>query len=150
MATPLSKHFTREELACPCCGVCNVDATLLIAAEELREIVKRPLVSTSCFRCEKHNAKVGGAKASEHPLGRAMDLKTPKGMDIVDFYAVVCKVPAFAKSGIGLYPQEGFIHVDVKRPKPARWARVKGTYVSIDEGIKEAIKLTKKSKGKKA
>ena len=38
------------------------------------------------------------------------------------------RVPAFFNSGVGIYPADNFIHVDVGRGAPLRWVRVGGVY----------------------
>jgi uncharacterized protein YcbK (DUF882 family) len=132
-----ARHFKAAELQCKCCGLLNVDDRLLIALDEFRDVVGRPVLVRSCVRCPKHNAEVGGAKDSEHlatPIlkCRAADIKVP-GMTVQEMYEAAAKIPAFHDGGIGAY-DGGFIHVDVRRAaKPARWARVDGHYVGIVE-----------------
>ena len=142
MATMLTKHFSREELACPCCGVAAVTGALLLAIEQLRDACSRklgkdtPLSINSGYRCAKQNAKEGGAQSSEHLKGNAVDISCPKGMTLETFYITAQGIPAFAKGGIGVYPagrgqNTDFIHVDVRGTK-ARWARIDGNYVNVD------------------
>jgi uncharacterized protein YcbK (DUF882 family) len=140
MATKLSAHFTREELACPCCDVCNVDAKLLIALEELRALVGKPLSINSGYRCEKQNKKDGGGQSSQHLLGRAVDVSCPQYMSLKEFYEAALKVKAF--NGIGAYPagrgqRTNFLHLDI-RPAKARWSRIDGKYLAIEEAFKDA------------
>jgi uncharacterized protein YcbK (DUF882 family) len=56
--------------------------------EELRKEVGKPIKITSGYRCEKHNADVGGVKNSQHTKGTAVDVQVD-GMspDEVAFYA---------------------------------------------------------------
>lgn len=133
----LSPHFTKRELACRHCGDCKVDPQLVEALEQLRAIVGRPLIVTSAYRCEEHNKAVGGERSSYHVRGLAADVLVPKDMSLFDFYQAALLVPAFANGGIGVYPKERFLHLDVRGVK-ARWARVQGKYVGIEEGFKEA------------
>jgi len=46
--------------------------------------------------------------------------------------ALAGQVEAFHQGGIGVYPDEVFIHVDV-RGKKDRWVRVDGRYVGVEE-----------------
>ena len=55
-------------------------------------------------------------------------------MSVEDMFDKAIMIPAFANGGIGVY-DEGFIHVDVRDGK-ARWARINGNYVGIDEFFK--------------
>ena len=70
-------HFSAAELMCPCCGVGadKMSPNMLQMAEEIRaENGSRPMMVSSAFRCEKHNAEVGGVPNSHHLYGQAMDV----------------------------------------------------------------------------
>jgi hypothetical protein len=58
-------------------------------------------------------------------------------------YELALEVPEFARGGIGVYVG-GFLHVDV-REQAARWARVRGCYVGIQELVQEPELLAEKS-----
>lgn len=134
MSTKLSKYFTREELEDPTTKECLVHASLLIKLDELRELCGKPIIVTSGYRSPEHNAKIGGAQSSQHTTGRAADLVC-LGLSLKKFAELANKV--FADGGLGIYPDEKFIHVDT-RGKKARWARVNGVYVAYEEGVKLA------------
>jgi uncharacterized protein YcbK (DUF882 family) len=133
----LTKNFSRREFACHCCGALPVNwaadgvPPLVTALQELRDQVGAPVTVVSGYRCPKHNREVGGAKNSQHVLGMAADIVIP-GKSVKEMYAAACGVEAFEEGGIGLYPKQGFIHVDV-RDYMARWAQVGGKTVDIDE-----------------
>ena len=58
-------------------------------------------------------------------------------------YELALEVPQFAPGGIA--PHDGdFLHVDV-RDHRARWARVHGKYVGIEQLVREPQLLAKKS-----
>ena len=138
----LSKHFSAAELQCKHCSQLSVDMRLVAALEELRTIVGKPIKILSGYRCEEHNKAIGGEPRSLHTLGTAADIACPAGVPLAEFYLCVAQVPAFGDSGIGLYPGERtpFVHADVGRPKPARWARINGKYVGINEALKGVAK----------
>jgi len=127
----LSEHFSRRELACRCCGRCEIDPRLVAALEDLRRLAGRPVVVTSAYRCPERNRRVGGARNSLHVQGRAADVRIP-GLSVREMFALADRVEAFHQGGIGVYPDEVFIHVDV-RGKKARWARMDGRYVGLEE-----------------
>jgi uncharacterized protein YcbK (DUF882 family) len=128
----LSPHFSEYEFACQHCGLIKLDPALVPALEDLRMLAGgKPIKIHDAYRCEVHNAQVGGAPQSEHETGSAADLEI-EGLSLKEMLAAALRNPAFG--GIGLYPDEGFIHVDV-RERFARWARVAGKYVSYQEGI---------------
>jgi len=106
------------------------------AFEAVREAVGAPIIIGSAYRTPDYNARVGGAKNSQHVQGRALDLYPPKGWTLHKFYAAIRKVALSHTSpihGLGRYPT--FVHIDV-RPREDRmvtvwrgtraWAEVKG------------------------
>jgi uncharacterized protein YcbK (DUF882 family) len=135
----LSPHFLESEFTCNCgCKTTFVDSRLLKGLEELRNLVKVPIKILSGYRCIRNNAEAGGGKNSQHLYGKAVDLII-NGMSVPQMYEAALQIPEFFEGGIGIYPDNKFIHVDVRLGK-ARWARIKkkkkDVYVSIDEGLK--------------
>ena len=100
-----------------------VDETLTVVLQCIREHFGKPVTITSGYRTAAHNAAVGGAKSSQHLLGRAADIRV-QGVSVED-------VAAYAESlmpdwgGVGRYPVKagrttGWVHVDTRAEK-ARW-----------------------------
>ena len=138
----LSAHFSREELQCRCCGRLEIDSRLLDGLETLRALAGVPVVVHAGYRCQRHNAEVGGVSHSEHTLGRAADIHLP-GLSLQQMYELAAGVAEFAEGGIGAY-DENFLHVDVRGHR-ARWARVQGQYVGIDRLVREPQLLAAKA-----
>lgn len=76
------KHFKLEEFACRCCGsngtlqaMGNTKALVEAVLDPAREAYGKPIYVNSGYRCQKHNAEVGGASASQHLRGEAADLR---------------------------------------------------------------------------
>lgn len=123
----LSEHFKKKEFACKCgCGLGlkdgDVNPKLVEALEDVRTHFGKPVVINSGLRCEVHNNKVGGAKASQHLLGTAADIRIA-GVSPNDVHAYLNEKYT-DKYGVGKY--RTFTHIDVRANK-ARW---KGTGVS--------------------
>ena len=89
----------------------------------IREHFGKPVHITSGYRTAEHNAKVGGAKSSQHLLGRAADIQVADtSVEDVAAYAESL-MPAWG--GVGRYPvkagrAKGWVHVDT-RPNKSRW-----------------------------
>lgn len=112
----LSPNFTRNELACPCCGVLVFDPALLYVLEATRAHFKRTVRVTSAYRCLEHNKAVGGATTSMHRTGQAADIQV-SGIAPAVVHAWLDATFGFM---VGLGAGKTFTHVDVNSRTPAR------------------------------
>lgn len=114
----ITKNFNLQEFACRHCDAVKVEPELVRKLQQLRDHLGKPLVILSGYRCPKHNLAVGGAKDSYHVKGMAADIAAgPAGLSVTELAQLAEK---YGFNGIGLYPDNGFVHVDV-RPYKARW-----------------------------
>lgn len=113
-------YFTNEELSCRCgCGF-KVTPDFEKRLIELRKAYGKPMVVTSAARCKAHNTKVGGAPASQHVNGLAVDIKaTP-----AEAYEIAKLALQHGFTGIGVHPK--FIHLDLRGTTPVLWQYSKG------------------------
>lgn len=86
----------------------------------LRDYLGEPVRLNSGYRSPTYNAKIGGAKNSQHLLAKAADItvksKTPKQLAAI--IEKLIEEKKMKQGGMGIYP--GFVHYDV-RDKKARW-----------------------------
>lgn len=103
-------RFTPAELACHCQRHCHGeywhDPAFLDALEAIRAIVG-PLKINSARRCKRHNAAVGGARASMHTRAIAADINL-SGHDRAALYEAAVRA-GFRGLGFG----RTFLHVDL-------------------------------------
>jgi uncharacterized protein YcbK (DUF882 family) len=123
-ARQLSPAFKAREFRCrDGSDAIMIDQTLVVLLQAIREHFNKPITITSGYRTAAHNAVVGGAKSSQHLLGRAADIQVA-GVSVE-------AVAAYAESlmpdwgGVGRYPvkagrAKGWVHVDT-RPNKSRW-----------------------------
>lgn len=128
----LTRNFSRWEFMCRDCGKSWPGDRLVDGLQDLRSSTGRRIDITCGCRCRSENRRVGGAAGSRHVIGDGADIAID-GMTVREMYGAACEIAVFAKGGIGLYPQEGFIHVDARGCK-ARWGRL----WDIDENGKRA------------
>lgn len=107
----VSENFAYREFACKCgCGFESIHPDLVAILEEVRAHFGKPVHITSGCRCAVHNARVGGAKLSQHTYARASDI-TIRDVPPEDVRAAVLQLfPDIG--GIKAYP--GFTHVDIR------------------------------------
>ncbi len=88
------QYFNKEEFRCKCGGkFCDgfpaqPQRELLRLADRVRGHFGLPMIVSSGVRCKQHNTNVGGASASRHMAGKAMDF-TVKGRKAADVLAFV-------------------------------------------------------------
>jgi uncharacterized protein YcbK (DUF882 family) len=115
-----SLHITWKDLACkdgspyPIQFILDGTMTeLVVMFEKIRAIWGLPIIINSAYRTVTYNKTVGGAKNSQHLLGRALDLQPPKGVSVESFHSHI-RVRAIELGvwGLGKYPT--FVHVDIR------------------------------------
>ena len=78
-----------------------------------------PLVVTCAYRTPDHNEKVGGAAHSQHVLGRALDIATPKdfAFGVQEFHCLAIDYAGDydGVGGLGLYDWD--VHMDCRPRK---------------------------------
>lgn len=121
-----SEHLSWEELAChdgtPYPDRWRASRAVFLATEfeGIRALIGWPLAILSAYRTPEHNRRVGGARASQHVEGRALDLAVGQGSDRTRLIRLWAACRERAKSharirGLGLYPWG--VHIDT-RPGP--------------------------------
>ena len=117
----LAPDFKVRELRCKDgTDTVMVDDALMLLLQCIREHFGKAVTITSGYRTAAHNAAVGGAKSSQHLLGRAADIRV-QGVSVEDVAAYAERLmPDWG--GIGRYPVKagratGWVHVDTRADK---------------------------------
>jgi hypothetical protein len=99
---------------------------LIRIAEEAQKIRgmlgDRPMRVHSGYRDSVTNARVGGAKLSQHVQGGALDFSIP-GVDVMTIYN---KLNDSWPGGLAYSRSMGFVHIDIRNQGRARWAYTGG------------------------
>lgn len=102
-------NFSPEEMACRATGRLKISLELMDKLQALRVRCGKPLIVLSAYRTQEHNKAVGGASNSQHLLGKAVDISLanhePRTLE------VQARLTGF--NGIGRYPKNNFLHIDV-------------------------------------
>ena len=93
--------------------------TRVSALQKQAEAAGVPFVVTSGFRDAAHNARVGGARGSQHTHGNAVDIKLPS--DPEKARKLVQIIADSGVPGMGYYPNSNSIHIDFRGGGAATW-----------------------------
>lgn len=92
----------------------EMDPKLVAILSQLSTLYGRTVQLISGHRAPHAN---GTSPTSQHTLGRAADIRVP-GVSIAELKRVAIKLGA---RGVGLYPEKGFVHVDVRDTNRYFW-----------------------------
>lgn len=134
-----SKNFREEEFYCgDGCGFYNMRLSFMLRLQYARTAAGIPFLMNSGSRCPVHNKALGGKPDSTHRTGEGGDISTkPKrlakyGVTLLQSEIVGRIVDGLLEAGfkrIGIYFDDGYIHVDVrnwhKNQKVIIWGRDK-------------------------
>ena len=116
--TQITQHFSIAEMACKCCGKCFMNPAFMEKLEHYRLDLDMGLTVTSGYRCEAHNAAVGGKSGSQHLDGHAVDL----GWKFLDgFLRYKMLKTAFEHEFTGIGISDNFLHLDDRLRGIAMW-----------------------------
>lgn len=103
MKTPISKHFNYEEFEFSNkANELDIDnhipsdkirfairLLVLNILEPLRNILQRPIILNSGYRCPELNKEIGGQKNSQHLIGEASDIRCGSAMEVLALAQIV-------------------------------------------------------------
>ena len=107
----MAKYFSLDEFKCPCCGENNISLMFVEQLDQARELAMVPFRINSGYRCESHDAALGGK--GNHTTGWAADIACSASLDRFRLVKSLLEV-GFSRIGIG----KTFLHVDDVDGKP--------------------------------
>ena len=121
----MTKNFSKEEFDCSDGSEMNIAIyhNMVKVANQLqilRNYIGKPITVNSAYRSQEYNASIGGAKNSQHIMGRAADIVV-KGMSPLAVHTTIellIEKGNMLQGGLGLY--DSFVHYDIRGTK-ARW-----------------------------
>ena len=111
-------NFSASEFACKCCGAADMDPDFMDRLQQLRTRLGWPLVISSGYRCEAHNAAVGGGPA--HPTGKAADIAI-RGARARELTGMAIERFGFTGIGVSQAGPRRFIHLDTCGGETRPW-----------------------------
>lgn len=123
----LSPHFRVREFACrDGSDLVKIDTDLVALLEQIRTAAGGAVVINSGYRSAFYNQKVGGARYSQHLLGRAADIAVEGVSPLLA--AQMAEYYLGSHGGIGVY--QTFTHVDTRTTR-ARWDQRSGREAAV-------------------
>ena len=110
-----TKNFSVKEFECHCgCGTNLIDQRVMDMCQTIRDRLGEPVRVNSGYRCDKHNASVGGVRNSNHTQGLAADITCSAGGK--KLFAVIADLKARGELPdlryAILYITKNFVHID--------------------------------------
>ena len=123
----LSPHFRVREFACrDGSDTVKIDDALVELLEQIRAAAGGAVTINSGYRTAAYNARVGGARYSQHLLGRAADIQVRGASPLL--VGQIAEYYLGGHGGIGVY--QTFTHVDTRTAR-ARWDQRSGREVAV-------------------
>ena len=113
----MTPHFSREELACKCCGEMKFTQLAVDTLEAVRVEFGVPMIISSGYRCAKHNQEVSSTGADgPHTIHEDANITVDVKEFGTDAYDLIEIAIAHGFTGIGLRQKgpfgDRFIHLD--------------------------------------
>src|SRR5579864_1093640 len=105
----MAEFFSEKEFSCPCCGANKIETEVIARIDTIRSSLGVPLHINSGYRCEKHNKEVGGAKDSQHLIGKAIDVSIANMTAAKKYEFLSLALEHFNGIGVG----NTFFHLDL-------------------------------------
>ncbi len=129
----LSEHFNHKDFKCNC-PECRgegfkIHLGLVGVLEMIAEHFQKPIKVISAYWCEAYNDSLKKEKVSYHVKGKAVHISA-EGAPLNELFKFSEAIPEI--NGLGLYPQDGFIHLDTRpKEKKEMWIKEGERYSTL-------------------
>jgi len=117
----LEKNFRLQEFVCKCgCGKVILNLPGIKALQKIRDALGAPLNIASGYRCDSYNKRIGGSTNSNHPKGKAYDVKCSSK----SVYQIAKEAYKAGFTGIGISdnkPNSYYVHLTWEGMSKAYW-----------------------------
>lgn len=139
----LSESFNNKDFTCKCpkCrgdGEYKIHLGLIGALEMIVSHFRKTPKILLGFRCEDTTDKMSGAKRSIHNMGKAAHIAI-EGVPMAELYNFAKDIPEVR--GLGIYPKDGFIHVDTRAGDKVEWVKEGDSYSPLTQEKKKLYGL---------
>jgi hypothetical protein len=130
----LSQYYNKKGFICRC-GTCKgedfrIHLGLVGALELIGSNYKKTPKILSAFWCEDYNNQHNAGKKSYHTQGKAAHIQI-EGIPANELFNYIeSNVPEV--SGIGFYPEGGFVHIDTRRKEKSAWVKERDRHTPLN------------------
>lgn len=146
----LSTHFYSNEFASDYSSTIKIDTDLITKLEKFFVYGITKIEITSGYRTPEHSRSVGGYSNDAHTKGIAADIKCYKGSKLIPSSYIACVAQLIGFNGIGMMPNYGSTHVDVRTTKTYSnghwWGNEHAPDKTSQNDIKDFFKYNKLTK----
>jgi len=140
----LSEHFSKRDFVCRCnhCkGSFRMSLTLIGILEHIRCHFNKRVDIVNAYRCPDLMEEKGGIKKSYHARGQAADIvvRDIPLEDVFLFAETISQV-----NGIGLYPLEKHVHIDIRDLEKAEKWVYESDYIELTDALRKKYNLVPK------
>lgn len=138
----ISDHFSRDHFSCKC-GDCNkqfkISLTLIGVLEHLKAKYGKKVEVLQGYLCEQRSNQLYGSAKDYHHRGKAVDIRI-EGVELAELFREVESLQEV--TGIGLVPQENYLHIDIRDKERLIWVRERNDKVDLTAQLRKKYQLS--------
>lgn len=137
----LSYSFKEEDFKCKC-NQCKKEFKISLGIVGALEFIKghfrERIEVVNGYKCSEAIGNRDSYKKSYHSLGKAVDFRV-KNIPIEEVFVFCETMPELR--GIGFYPKENFVHIDLREHERTEWVFENKEYKTLSTSLRSKYKL---------